>query len=55
MFCNIDNTVNSIKWVIIKKSVTMAMMAKESICYFLIWTVDPLYHVVYSRPENFSR
>ena len=54
MFGDIDNTNNSIKYLIIQEAFTMEMMAMELMDYSLNWKIVPFYSVVYSRQDNFA-
>ena len=54
MFGDIDNTNNSIKYLIIQEAFTMEMMAMELMDYSLNWTIVPFYSVVYSIQDNFA-
>ena len=54
MFGDIDNTNNSIKYLIIQEAFTMEMMAMELMDYSLNWSMFPFYSVVYSRQDNFA-
>ena len=54
MFGDIDNTNNSIKYLIIQDAFTMVMMAMELMNYSLNWTIVPFHSVVYSIQDNFA-